>query len=124
MLKKQGIPDDMIRMLTTIISERQEELDMTNEETFLASLNKAMEKLIYESVPFPPVGKEDEDDEEVDYSELSPKELFKLCKERNIDVPAKKPAKFYIKKLEEYDASNDEEEGWDDEEEEEDDWEE
>ena len=37
---------------------------MTNEETFLASLNKAMEKLIYESVPFPPVGKEDEDDEE------------------------------------------------------------
>ena len=44
MLKKQGIPDDMIRMLTTIISERQEELDMTNEETFLASLDKAKEK--------------------------------------------------------------------------------
>lgn len=52
MLKKQGIPDDMIRMLTTIISERQEELDMTNEETFLASLDKAMEKLIYETVLF------------------------------------------------------------------------
>ena len=66
MLKKQGIPDDMIRMLTTIISERQEELDMTNEETFLASLDKAMEKLIYESVPFPPVSEDDEDDEEDD----------------------------------------------------------
>ena len=52
MLKKQGIPDDMIRMLTTIISERQEELDMTNEETFLAPLDKAMEKLINETVLF------------------------------------------------------------------------
>ena len=52
MLKKQGIPDDMIRMFTTIISERQEELDLTNEETLLASLNKAMEKLIYETVLF------------------------------------------------------------------------
>ena len=52
MLKKQGIPDDMIRVLTTIITERQEELDMTNEETLLASLGKAMEKLIYETVLF------------------------------------------------------------------------
>ena len=66
MLKKQGIPDDMIRMFTTIISERQEELDMTNEETFLASLDKAMEKLIYGTVPFPPVSEDDEDDEEDD----------------------------------------------------------
>ena len=52
MLKKQGIPDDMIRVLTTIITERQEELDLTNEETLLASLGKAMEKLFYETVLF------------------------------------------------------------------------
>ena len=69
MLKKQGIPDDMIRMFTTIISERQEELDLTNEETLLASLNKAMEKLMFETFPVPPVSDEDEEYEEDDEDE-------------------------------------------------------
>lgn len=56
---------------------------------------------------------DDEDDSEVDYSEMSPKELFKLCKERSIDAKPKKPAKYYINLLEEYDAAQDD---WDDEE--------
>ena len=54
---------------------------------------------------------EDEDDwgedDEVDYSEMSAQELYKLCKERDIKVPPKKPAKFYIKQLEEYDQAQD-----------------
>lgn len=64
---------------------------------------------------------DDDDDEGVDYYELSAKELYKLCKERDIDVEPKKAAKYYITKLEDYDSKA--EDGWDDEEEEEDDWE-
>ena len=60
MLKKQGIPDDKIRMFTTIISERREELDLKNEETLLASLGKAMEKLMFEIFPVQLVSDEDE----------------------------------------------------------------
>lgn len=56
----------------------------------------------------------EEEDGAVDYSEMSPKELYQLCKERKIDVVPKKPAKYYITQLEEYDkAQND----WEDEEE-------
>lgn len=50
---------------------------------------------------------EDDADETPDYSEMSAKELFKLCKERGIDVKPKKPEKFYIKQLEEYDKAQD-----------------
>lgn len=64
---------------------------------------------------------EDEDDEsEVDYSEMSAKELFKLCKERGIEAKPKKPAKYYINLLEEYDTAQDD---WGDEEDDEDEWE-
>lgn len=62
---------------------------------------------------------EDEDAEEViDYSEMSAKELYQLCKEREIKVQPKKPAKFYINQLEEYDKAH---EDWGDEDE--DEWE-
>lgn len=50
---------------------------------------------------------DDDIDETPDYSEMSAKELFKLCKERGIDVKPKKPEKFYIKQLEEYDKAQD-----------------
>ena len=59
-----------------------------------------------------------DDDEEVDYSEMSDKQLYKLCKERGIDVPTRKSQKFYIKQLEEYDQAQDD---WNDEDDE--DWE-
>lgn len=63
-------------------------------------------------------GDEGEDEDVVDYSEMSAKELYELCKERGIKVAPKKPAKFYINELEEYDAAN---EDWGDEDE--DEWE-
>lgn len=62
----------------------------------------------------------DEEEDVVDYSEMSAKELYQLCKERDIKVVPKKPAKFYINQLEEYDKAH---EDWSDEEEDEDDWE-
>lgn len=54
----------------------------------------------------------EEDDDKVDYSDMSPKELYELCKEREIKAAPKKPAKFYINLLEEYDQAH---EDWDDE---------
>lgn len=61
------------------------------------------------------------EDEEADYSSMTPKELYKLCKERKIEVEPKKSAKYYIKQLEEYDEAQ---EDWGDEEDDdEDEWE-
>lgn len=52
--------------------------------------------------------REDNDDEDVvDYSEMSAKELYDLCREREIKVAPKKPAKFYINQLEEWDKAQD-----------------
>lgn len=62
----------------------------------------------------------DEEEDEIDYSDMNPKELYQLCKERDIDVPTKKPAKFYINQLEEWDKAQDD---WADEEDEDDEWE-
>ncbi len=50
---------------------------------------------------------DEDDDEVVDYSEMSPQELYKLCKEREIKVQPKKPAKYYIRQLEEWDKAQD-----------------
>lgn len=76
---------------------------------------------------------DDEDEEEGDlpwgetdvdnnnnYSEMSPKELYKLCKERNIEALPKKNEKYYINLLEENDKAHDD---WEDDEEEDDEWE-
>lgn len=60
------------------------------------------------------------DEDTVDYSDMSPKELYDLCKEREIKVPPKKPAKFYINQLEEYDKAH---EDWGDDEDEDEEWE-
>lgn len=62
----------------------------------------------------------DEDDDAVDYDEMSAKELYNLCKERDIKVAPKKPAKYYINQLEEYDAAQ---EDWGDEDEDDEEWE-
>lgn len=58
---------------------------------------------------------------EVDYSEMSPKELYNLCKERGIEAQIKKNAKYYINLLEEYDEAQEEwgdsdDDEWEDEE--------
>lgn len=63
---------------------------------------------------------DEENSDEIDYSDMTAQELYKLCKEREIDCLTKKPAKYYIKLLEENDKTvND----WDDDEEDtDDDW--
>lgn len=67
-------------------------------------------------------GSEDDwgdDDEEVDYSEMSTKELYKLCKDRGIEALPKKTDKYYINLLKENDKTHDD---WEDDEEDEEDW--
>ena len=67
------------------------------------------------------MSEEEEDTDDVDYESMSVKELYKLCKSRNIDVAPKKSQKYYIKQLEEYDEQNedwgddDEDEEWEEE---------
>jgi hypothetical protein len=63
---------------------------------------------------------DDADEDVVDYSEMSAKELYQLCKEREIKVAPKKPAKYYINQLEEWDKAH---EDWEDDEDEDEEWE-
>lgn len=66
----------------------------------------------------------DDENEDMDYSEMSAKELYQLCKERDIEAVAKKSEKYYIRLLEEYDQAD---EDWNDDEnddEDDDDWDE
>lgn len=64
---------------------------------------------------------EESTDDAVDYEDMTAKELFKLCRERGIEVMPKKPEKYYIRKLEEYDQAQDD---WEEDEEDDDNWEE
>lgn len=59
-----------------------------------------------------------EEDEELDYNDMSARELYDLCKERELNVKPKGKKAYYIDRLEEYD----EEEIEEDEEEEDDEW--
>lgn len=63
---------------------------------------------------------EEEEDESDDYEDMSPKELFNLCKKRKLDAAPKKSAKYYINILREADKAEDD---WGDDDDEEDDWE-
>ena len=60
---------------------------------------------------------EDNDDEQLDneYFGMTPKELYKLCKERDIEAEPKKNARYYMNLLEEWDKAQDD---WGDEDEE------
>lgn len=71
---------------------------------------------------------EDEEGEgAADYEGMSAKELYDLCVERDIEVPKKKPDKFYVKKLKEWDEEQDQENeddgDWDDNDDSENEWE-
>jgi hypothetical protein len=62
-------------------------------------------------------GNEDSDDEAVDYSEMTARELFELCKKRGIKAEPKQKAEVYIKLLDEFDAMNepdDDDDDWGD----------
>ena len=50
---------------------------------------------------------DNENDVELDYSEMSAKDLYKLCCRRGIIVEQKKPAKYYIEQLEMWDKQTD-----------------
>ena len=62
----------------------------------------------------PEEDEEDEDEEEKDYEEMTARELFKLCRERDIDCRPKKDKDYYIELLEEYDDEQDDD--WDEDE--------
>ena len=62
-----------------------------------------------------------DEDEENDYESKSAKELFKLCKERDINCKPKKSKEYYIDLLEEADEENEQDDDWD-EDEDSDDW--
>ena len=64
---------------------------------------------------------EDDEEESENYEDMSAKELYQLCKKRKIDCLPKKPEKYYVKKLEQFDAAK---KDWADDEDdnEEDDW--
>lgn len=47
------------------------------------------------------------EESENDYSSMTPLKLYKLCKEREIEVEKKKSAKYYVNLLEEYDNAQD-----------------
>lgn len=64
---------------------------------------------------------DEEEESENDYSSMTPLKLYKLCKGREIEAEKKKPAKYYINLLEEYDNAQDD---WGDAEDDEDEWEE
>lgn len=62
---------------------------------------------------------EEEEDEDLNYEDMTPIELYKLCKERGLNVKPKGKKGYYIDRLEEYDEDIEAEE---DEEEEDDEW--
>lgn len=63
---------------------------------------------------------DDDDDEVINYEDMSAKELYQLCKERGLDPRPKKSAEYYIELLEELDEedktwdNSDDEDDWDD----------
>lgn len=60
---------------------------------------------------------DDDDDVTIDYTEMSSKELYQLCKERGLDPRPKKSAEYYIDLLEELDeeeAAYEDDDDWDD----------
>lgn len=73
--------------------------------------NKAVLQIIDKAYPCEGTEDEEEEDEaeesENDYSSMTPLKLYKLCKEREIEAEKKKPAKYYINLLEEYDNAQD-----------------
>lgn len=110
---------------------RNEKAKAYSEQSALKMLDKAFpcedEENEEEIKPAKKKTKPAEDDEwsdgdnegaENDYEEMTPKELYKLCKERKIEAKPKKNAKYYITLLKEYDEAHDD---WDDEDAE-DDW--
>lgn len=103
----------------------EEEEDETPKRKKKKATKKPVKKVVEESEEENDYDSEEEWDEEEsenDYSSMTPLKLYKLCKEREIEAEKKKPAKYYINLLEEYD--NAQEEWGEEDEDSEDEWEE
>lgn len=72
-------------------------------ESYIKLLKKADAKVKQDSPPW-------DDEAKDDYSKMSAKELFELCKQRRIPVEARKEPKYYIVKLDKYDEENSDDE--------------
>ena len=79
----------------------------------------ALKDKVKEGYPWPSITDSDDDSDWDDdaaestdkYDSMSAKELYKLCKERDINAEPRKDAKYYAKKLRDADAADDD---WDD----------
>lgn len=103
---------------------RNEKAKVLSKTKFLEILDKAYpdEHSEYADTKTKKSKVEDDDDEVTDYSEMSAKELYKLCEEREIEAEPKMKPQYYIDLLEEADENNSDDEWEDDEEEKENDY--
>lgn len=92
--------------------------DFEEEEENKSKKNKTKSKPKKETEE---VDDEWDEEETEDYESMKPQELYKLCKERNIDCKQRKSKEYYIDLLEEDDEEESESDEWD---EEDDEWEE
>lgn len=102
-------------------TEDEEEEDEAPKRKKKKATKKAPKKEVVEDDDYDSEEEWDEEESENDYSSMTPLKLYKLCQEREIEAEKKKPAKYYINLLEEYDNAQ---EDWGDAEEDEDEWEE
>ena len=101
--------------------EDEDETPKSNKKKGAKSNNKQLKGKMNE--PEDDWEEDDETDEEKqDYESMSAKELFQLCKERDIDCKPKKTKEYYIDLLEEADEESSDDWG-EDEDSDEDDWE-
>lgn len=98
--------------------EDEDETPKRNKKKGAKSNNKPIKGKMNE----PEDDNDDWDDEEEgqDYESMTAKELFQLCKDRDIECKPKKTKEYYIDLLEEADEENEQDDDWD---EDSDDWE-
>lgn len=89
--------------------DEDEDVDYSNKKVS-ASTSKSSSKVSADDNDW---DDEVEDEAQLDYESMSAKELYKLCKERDIEAEIKKPVKYYVTLLKEYDEAHND---WGDEE--------
>ena len=99
-----------LKMLLKAFPDDNADDDEDEEEVVETSKKKSKDDEDHDELPWVTPG-EKKDDEESEYDDMTPKELYKLCKERNLEAEPKKPAAFYINLLKEDDKAH---EDWDD----------
>ena len=106
--------DMSVKELYQLCKERDIECEKKKKEKYYINLLEEDDKAAANWGDDDIDGDEDEEDE-VDYEELTPKELYDICKEKELDPEKKQPKAYYIGLLE--DAAEWEENGEDDEDE-------